>query len=293
MTVFSGDQPPPGPVTVNQASKGVEGVKAWPPGILDATWARSEPLITPEQLRTDWLKGIPLVSAIIDPVTKKYTVITDDDLKNYIELAISNLEMETGLYLMQISLTERQPFDMMEFRSFGFFKLRGKPCTSVEALRIAASDGTVFFDTPKQWIETGYLHWGQLNILPLSPGTFGSTSVVTGGPAATVFLTTLQSQGHIPAYWTCQYTCGWPDDAMPKPVNNLIGIEAAIHTLALIAATYQRNSTSLSMDGLSQSVSLPGPDIYNTRIQFLQTQKKMLVNKLKKSFGLGILTGNV
>lgn len=292
MTVYTGDRPAPAAVNVQQASKSVLG-GAWPPGIIDAAWRRSEPLLTADQLRQRFLKGVPLVTATVDPITKKLTVINDADLAEYIELAITNLETESGLFIMQASISERQPFDMNEFKSFGYFKLRSKPCTSVESLRIAASDGTVFFETPKQWIETGYLHWGQLNILPLSPGTFGSTSVITGGPAATVFLNTLQSQGHIPAYWTCDYTVGWPDQNMPKVINNLIGMEAALHVLGLLAATYQKNSTSLSMDGLSQSVSLPGPDIYNTRIAALQDEKKKLMNKVKKTFGLGILTGSV
>lgn len=259
-----------------------------------SAWDRSEPLVTPELIRQRHLFGIPLVSNIINPVTKKFDVVTDDMIKDLISGAVSDLETELGIHIFPSKKRERHPFDYNEFESFGYFRLRQRPCASIEALKIESADGVNFFDVPTEWIETGYLHQGQINILPLSPGTFGSMSIMTGGPAALVFMQALQARGNIPAYWTAEYTAGFPDGMLPRVINDLIGIQTAMNILSMLAATYGRsNSTSLGIDGMSQSISTPGPNLWTARSKDLDDKKKKLVSRIKTIFGLKMFSGNI
>lgn len=265
-----------------------------PENEVSSAWDRTEPLVTPEVVRTRHLFGIPLVSNIVNPITKKLDVITDDIIKDLIAGAVSDLEIELGIHIFPSQKRERHSFDYNEFQSFGYFKLRQRPCASIESLKIESSDGISFFDVPLEWIETGNLHQGQINILPLSPGTFGSMSIMTGGPGALVFMSALQARGNIPAYWTAEYTAGFPDGMLPRVINDLIGIQTSMNVLSMLSATYARsNSTSLGIDGMSQSVSTPGPNLWTARTQDLNTKKEKLVSRIKTMFGLKMFSGTI
>jgi hypothetical protein len=51
-----------------------------------------------------------------------------------------------------------------------------------------------------------------------------------------------------------------------------------------LAANNQYNSQSLGQDGLSQSTSGPGTQLYVQRIQDLQQQKEQILKQLKRVF---------
>lgn len=263
-----------------------------PDGALDAEFTRLEPLLTPELLEAKFVL-VPLVTGLPDPVTKKLRRITPALLQEFIIDALTDLEMEIGITISPVQKSRRFAFDEQEFRSFGYFKIPDRPVSSIEALQMVTADGVVMFTVPQEWIETGNLKWGQINILPLSPGTFTGNSIVAGGQAATVFLAALSATGQIPAYFTATYTAGWPDGKIPRVVNNLIGTEAAIRVLSALQATFQNNSESLSIDSISQSKSNAGPERYKARIDDLKEQKATKIKKLKSALGLGILTGSI
>jgi hypothetical protein len=266
-----------------------------PQGAVDEEFVRVEPLISGQQAIDKYLKGLPLYSAIPDPVTKKRVKFTPADVTQKIQDAIAELEEDIpGFFVMPVQLDRRLPFDLNEFQSFGFFKLPGRPISSVDALRIESSGGTNFFQVPKEWIDIGNAHWGQINILPLSPGTFSSPNAITGSAAAAVVLSALSTSGWIPAYWSCKFTVGFPDGKIPRVVNNVLGMMAAIEILGMLAATYAtKTSQSLGIDGLSQSTSTPGPQIYEVRKKDLQDKCDKLVKKLKKTFGVRIQVGSI
>jgi hypothetical protein len=77
-------------------------------------------------------------------------------------------------------------------------------------------------------------------------------------------------------------------------VNQLIGIIAAMQVLSQVAAAYAGStSTSLGIDGMSQSVSTPGPNRYQIRIEELRAHRALLVKKIKKSYGSKFVVGTV
>lgn len=268
----------------------------YPFGAIASTWDRLEPLLSAEQLVGRFLFGIPLVSQTPNFLTGKVDVITAPFINDLITGAVSSIEEETHCSIMPTQVRERHPFDRFEFASCGYFRVRQRPCASIQELAIESSSGDKFFVMPLDWVETGFFHQGQLNILPLSPASASSVgnSIVTGGPAAAIFLSILGQSGAIPAYWTITYTVGFPDGLLPRMVNDLVGIQVAMDLLSMLGATNARtNSTSLSIDGMSQSVSTPGPNIYAVRIQDLATRKAMLAKKLKAKVGQNLFSGNV
>jgi hypothetical protein len=192
---------------------------------------------------------------------------------------------------------DKFPFDRPAYQALGYMMIPHRPVTSLEKIAVTSSDGTNLYTLPPQWIETAYIHSGQINIIPINIGfQYGamvSGSQTSGGsPGGLFFLAILGQNPWIPAYWKCDYTTGFPEGKLPILVNELVGIIAAIDILALLATTNARNSShSIGVDGLSQSISTPGPQIYDTRITMLMERKQSIINKLRSTFGTKMFSG--
>jgi hypothetical protein len=279
------------PAGTSDLGQGTQG-KMYP---LDATatkWGRLEPLLTPEQLKSRYLKGIPLTLKIKDPETGKPYRITDDELKDFIELAVDEAENELHLIIMPTQVTHKLPFSKQDYEAFGYFQLPHRPISSIEALNVTLADGSDVFVFPPEWIETANLFAGQLNIIPLAfQGIQGGTGVIGGvnaGNGTAVFFNSLWNRPWVAAMFGITYTAGFINGLMPKYVNNLLGCIVAMRVLSMIAAAYAVvTSTSLGLDGMSQSLSTPGPQRYKIRIEELEKERALCVRKLKKLFGGG------
>lgn len=261
-------------------------------------WGRLEPLLTVDQLKSRFLKGIPLTLKIKDPETGKPYKISDEELKDYIETAVDEAEQELSLVLMPTQFTMKLPFQKQDFDNFGYFQLPHRPVASIEALNVQLADGSDIFVFPTQWIETSNLIHGQLNIIPLAfQGLAAGTGIIGGtsaGQGTAVFFNALWNRPWVAALFGVVYTAGFKNGLMPKSINQLIGIIAAMQVLSQIAAAYAMvQSTSLGLDGMSQSVSTPGPQRFAKRMEELQAQRTLLVKKLRKSYGQKIVVGTV
>lgn len=265
----------------------------FPDNATETTWNRLEPLITAEQVRYRHLFGIPLVSAMKDPLTGKAQVMTDDLIKDTIDRSISMAESDTGLDIFPIRQKEKHPFDRNEFNSFGYFRVEHRPVATIDKVTMTPSNNVDIYSVPLEWVETAYLPRGQINIIPLFAATGYNSPVATGNVGA-AFLAVLGSHQWVPAFWQIEYTSGFPDGLLPKIVNELIGTIAAMEVLGLLAATYAKSSShSLGIDGMSQSVSTPGPALFDQRIGLLADKRKMLAKKLKTQYGLNLFSSNV
>ena len=262
-------------------------------------YGRLEPLITPAQLKSRFLKGIPLILKIRDPETQQFFRITDDELKDYILTAMDEAENETGLFFMPTQFSEKLPYQRQDFEQFGYQQIGRKPISSIESLTVRLSDQSDIFVFPTEWIETGNLVHGQLNIIPLAfQGVQGGTGIIgggiDGGSGTSVFFNSLWNREWVAALFNITYTTGFPNGMMPRLVNQLVGNIVTMQVLSQLAAAFSHaTSTSLGIDGLSQSVSGPGPNRYTVRMKELQDQRNLLVRKLKKLFGTGIVVGTV
>jgi hypothetical protein len=266
----------------------------FPANASNSQWNRLEPLITPEQLRNRQLFGIPLVSGMKDPVTGKYQIMTNDLLKDIIDRAVAQCEIETGIDIFPNVIDEKQAFDQAEYSQYGYFRTRRRPISGVNLLTVCPTTNEDIFTVPIEWIETGYLPYGQINILPLTAalGQGGFVPAMSAGGA--VFLAILGTRPWMPSFWKIQYISGFLDGQLPKIINELVGVQSAIIALSSLAATKAiSTSHSLGIDGLSQSVSGPGPQMYVTRIQELELEKKSIIGKVKNLFGLKLFSGNL
>lgn len=276
----------------SQSKPGVGAV--YPVNAIDTAWNRLEPLVTPEQVRTRYLFGIPLISRFKDPVTGRPQIMTNDILQDYINRAVNIAEIETGLDIFPVQRDEKHAWDRNDYMSFGYFRTEHRPASSVDQLAVVPPNNDVIFIVPPEWIETARLAVGQINIIPLlvaltSAG--GTIQATTAGAA--VFLSMFSDRSFMPDFWRIRYTSGFPDGRLPTVINDLIGTICAMNILGMLAATYRLTSTSLGIDGMSQSNSGPGPQIYAIRLEQLADQRKMLVNKLKSMYGIKLFSGQV
>lgn len=269
-------------------SKPLPGAIA-PQGAIATPWGRLEPLLTPEKLKIRHLLGIPLVTRLIDPQTKRAQTITDEMLKEFIQLAVNEAELDTDLTIMPTQYAEKLPYCRQDYDQYGYFKLTKHPVASLESLTIQLADGGDIFSFPLEWIEVGNMVYGQVNLVPIayqtltSGGYAGASTIGVGGNS--VFFNNLWNRDWVPALMYFKYTSGFPNGMVPTYVNELIGIVAAMRVLSQLGAMNARvTSQSLGVDGLSQSVSGSGPQIYVQRLQELDTQRKFIVKKLRASY---------
>ena len=255
---------------------------------------RVEPLLTPKQLQDRFLKGIPLVSAVMDPITKRHSVWTTDDLRDTIVRAVNEVELMTGTYVFPVRFSEGHPLDRSLLNSFMRFKVNNQPILSVESIAIPPGVGGILYEIPAAWVSTSHYNSGIVNLLPL---VFGDTdtngnSTATGGGA--VFLSIIAGGSpFLPLFWTVTYSAGYPNGCLPVVLNELIGVFAAIEVLGQLGATNRASSTSLGIDSLSQSISTGGTSVYANRIKDLEAKKATLMSKFKALSGKKFAMGTV
>lgn len=262
----------------------------YPDKVRDSPWGRLAPLIDAATLRQEYMFGIPMWSFFPNPVTGKRDQMTDHTLGRIIERSVVRVEELSGCLIAPSYCVENYPFDLAEYRSFGFLKLSKRPYTSLVHVKIAAADGSKLMDLPLQWIGVAHLVKGQLFVQP--HGTMGAVSVsVSGTPP---FLLYLGQHGFVPQFWQIEGVAGFQDMMMPAFVNDLIAVTAAMEALSQLGATYAfMTGGSLSIDALSQSSSGPGPGVFSGRVGELRDTQQTLLKKLKKFCGLSLVSGSV
>lgn len=258
------------------------------------SYARYEPLITPDQLKRRFLFGIPLISAIVDPQTKKRAELTDIDLKDAIARASAQVEMEASIHVTPKRITARLPFDRAEYKSLGFFRLKDAPILQIESLQVKTADSTSVYTVPMNWVDPGQFQKGQVNIVPLQPAFIGAGGILpsfdAGGAA---WLSILGQAGWVADYWEMVYVTGMDEGHVPLFVNSLIGVCAAIDIIQKIAATNRVQSYSTNLDAAGQSVSTGGAAIYDPVLTKLMEEKKTFLGRVKAIFGRRFICDNV
>jgi hypothetical protein len=270
---------------------------AWPPQAIAAEVGDLEPIIGVDEIQNRHLFGLPLISQMKDPRTGKAIVMTPEIVKDIIEGAVRQAELDCRINITAVQYKEKLPFDRNLFEAYGYTKVAHKPITSLDRMSVTPSNQIEVYNVPLEWVEMGNAHRGQINLIPIT-ASFVQGSVITGSQGSTVgaafFLAILGQRAWIPAFWEMTYTSGFPTGSVPRIVNELIGTIAAAEILSMLAVTYARSqSHSLGIDGTSQSVSGPGPAIFQIRGQELEAKRNKLVKKIKNLFGNGLFSSNV
>lgn len=276
-----------------------QGPSVFPEAAADADYQRYEPILTPDQLVRRFLWGIDLSSQMKDPFTGKAVRWTPEMVSDIIDGAIQTAEVESGAFLRPVSFREKHPFDRFAYKSYGFFQLRNVPASKIVSVGVVPPNGETVYSMPLEWVETAYLPRGQINIIPMTAAQVGGSSTTgifpgQSGNGGAFYLTVVQQAGWVPAYWEIEYVAGFCDGLVPRFVNDLIGTIAAMDILSMLATTYAKvQSHSLGIDGLSQSVSTPGPQVFKQRLDELTAKRQLLIKKLKSLTGRKIFSSSI
>lgn len=247
--------------------------------------ARCEPLVTPELLKSRYLKNIPGLDQF-----------TNEEIEDQINLAANEFELESNLTITRVQRNQRVPFDRSLYASFVYMKLEHGPIMSVESVLIQSSNGENIYDLPPDWIEMGHAHKRQINLIPIL-SIFGAAGLRDGQPsnAGLIFLQAINNFHWLPAFFTVQYTTGISnkDGEIPIVANHIIGIMAAIELLSELQTKNLYNSTSITQDGVAQSASSAGPRIYDKRIEDLELKRDKMMKKLKAIFHQKYFLSNI
>lgn len=247
---------------------------------------RTEAMIDPELLVSRYLKGI------------KGLDFTPDEYKDFINRAANVFELESGLTVERVQHIERLPFDKALYASYVYVKTNHWPITSVESFHVTSSNFSNIFTMPADWLETGFMHRGQINLLPILT-VFGSSAFDMdnkSGNAGLIFLRAISNYSWLPAFWEIVYTSGLSksDGTLPLVVNEVIGAMAAIEVLSNMQARILDGSSSINQDGLGQSVSKKnGGNVYQQRILELTEKKDKTFKNLLKVFTHKIFISNI
>jgi len=252
-----------------------------------------EPLLTVEQLRTRYLFGIPLMSPFPDPITKKRTVMTEPMLKDIIVGAVSKAEADCKLDIFPVYRKEKDAFDINLYNSLGYFMLPHRPCYALVKLSVTPSNEQDVYVVPNQWIEGAYLVRGQFNIIPLTVAFVQGTYIPQQSSGGAAFLQILGNKAWIPAWWQYEYISGYPGGSVPRIINDYVGCLAALEILSMLSALYRTTSHSLGADGLSQSVSGPGPNLYGPRLKDLEEKRVRLQGQIRAFYGYKIFSATL
>lgn len=267
----------------------------FPENAVASPWKRLQPLLTVDALKNRFLFGIPLVSRFKDPDTGKPMKMTDPMLADLIDHAVSEAEVDLGIDIMPVKYSEKFAFDKCEYESFGYFRTQHRPVASVDLFSVRPSDNKDVFIIPLEWVELANAVHGQINIVPLTLAITAPGGVVNSqGGGGAIFLNILGQQRWVPAYWNIEYTTGFTNGNLPQVINDYIGMITAMKVLSMLAATWAaRTSSSLGIDGMSQSNSTPGPALWKQRMDELTAERAALKGKIKKIFMTKFVVGNV
>ena len=262
------------------------GTKGYPVEALKTTslFKRCEPPLTPDLLISRYLTNIDV---------SKYS---NADIEQEIELATNEFELLSDLTVNKVVYKERIPFDRAAYKSFVYFKLNNGPIRSIEEVLIESSNGEEIYSLPAEWIEVGFAHKRQINLIPILT-IFGAAGLKDGqaSNAGLIFIQAVNNFRWLPAFYTVTYTGGLTnrDGEVPVIVNHIIGMMAAIEILSSLQSNIQYNSTSISQDGISQSASGPGPQTYQARINDLQSRVDRFLKKVRSEFHQKYFLSNI
>lgn len=248
---------------------------------------RVEAMLTPAKLISRFLLGVNL------PVAFQDTEV----LKDRINMAQNEAEVLLKTTMTPELFVQKLPYDAGAYKAHLHMRTEHKPILSVESICVTSADGQNIYQIPSQWIEVANAMQGQLNTIPLlsSFGTSYGGGTVVSQNAGMIFITTLGSLMWLPAFWEVTYRSGLTlsEGQVPLVVNNIVGCIAAMDILSNLASLNVSSSQSISQDGISQSSSGPGPQVYMQRISELEAKKKKFIEEMKAMYGSKIVHGNI
>ncbi len=234
---------------------------------------RVEPLITPKQVRERYLFGVHT----IDGKTGK--AMTDETLQSFINTAVSWVEHYLDISITPVNnYVENLDYDLNDYIDWGYIALKNYPVQSITSMKMVYQkdeDGTpVTVQTiPNSWLRL-QPHDGIVRFFPNN--NFPANLQI--GQGGGFFPEIMRSQ-KVPHLWQITYSYGFKDGQIPVIMNAAIGMLAAIQEFIvsghLLFSSPGISGTSISLDGISQSVSTTASaenNGYSSAVKDYQTQ---------------------
>ena len=228
------------------------------------------PLPTANSLKKGALFGLPLKSYLTQQV------VEDSTLESFISQAISEIEHTLNLFITPVTFSERHDYSReMQFWSFGVTKLNNSPILNIEQYQLTFNNGIgipgslPLVDIPLEFVHVQPQD-GTIQLVPAQGVTISGFIVsIYSGLGYHAFNS--QAISYWPGAVFVKYRAGFEKCRVPALLVALIENLAAYKFLsALGPVLFPYNSTSIGIDGTSQSVSTPGPLFLQNRLKDLQ-----------------------
>lgn len=248
-------------------------------------------LPTPASLKASALFGIPLRSYLTGET------ITDAALQTYIDQATSELEHTLDLYIAPVTFEEKHDYNRhLQFWSFGYLKVDHSPILYVEKYQLtfnnAVGGGAPMINVPMEYIHVQ----PQEGTIQLVPANSQSVTGFIASLYSGLGYHAIASSGvaNWPGGIYVKYTCGFPPGQVPALLVGLIENMAAYKMLSIMGPIlFPYNSTSIGIDGTSQSVGTMGPAFLQNRLKdmdkMIQTQMEAAKGYYQKRFLLDFI----
>jgi hypothetical protein len=233
-------------------------------------------VISAQELKRNYLYGITAGSPFANKLNLSFS---DIDIEFYIRAAQKEIENYLALKLFRQIFTEKLQFSNDDWRYWGFIKTNQMV---VQPLQLQGFLNTTLETTyPPEWLssksESGdELYDHSIYIVPA-----GNTGAITNSMIFAGLMPNLGylNAGKIPNYWSATYVTGF--NKIPYDIMQGIGQLAAISVLLIAGSNVLGfpglSSQTLSIDGLSQSISAPA-NAFGARIKAIADalEKKMI-----------------
>lgn len=228
------------------------------------------PIPTAKKMKESVLFGLPLKSFLTGQV------VSDETIEDYIAKAISEIEHTLNLFITPVTFEERHDYSReMQFWAFGYLKLHNSPILNVEQYQLTFNNGIgIPGSLPLVSIPLEFIHVqpsdGTVQLVPAQGVTISGFIVsIYSGLGYHAFNS--QAISYWPGAVFVKYRAGFERDKVPAMLVSLIENLAAYKFLSSLGPIlFPYNSTSVGIDGTSQSVSTPGPLFLQQRLADLE-----------------------
>ena len=235
-------------------------------------------LTTPTDIRKHKLFGLPLCSSLTGEQ------IEDDTIQYYIDAAVSELEHTLDLHITPVKFREKHDYNRHAFTwNYNYLKVDHPNILYVEKLELSFSNNTEnegFVQFPMEFVHVQ----PQEGVVQLVPAFGTSLSGFLQSAFSGTQYHALRATGisDFPGAIRIEYTAGFNPDKVPFAVCEAVATMAAINLLSeLSPVLFPQNSSSIGIDGVSQSVSTMGPNFLTKRIEDLEKQRDRQMEALK------------
>lgn len=241
-------------------------------------FTKGEPLLTVAQLKERYLFGVDLTDA-------DGNEIGDAVFQHQIDSALSYLEHKLDIIITPTEFVEKYDYRSVDYVEFNFIQLKKRPTCEIVEIKAQFPNSRDLVAYPPEW----YVLEKEASQVQLSPveGTFSGLIITQGGSYLPQIYGT---RNYWPHLFQITYKAGFDADCIPKIINEMIGLQAAIRTFEILGDIILGPgvaSESVSLDGASVSKSLTASAMYSgysARVESYKKQMEDYIGTIRKYY---------